>query len=284
MNYRHSYHAGNFADVVKHAVLARILTYLKLKPQPFRVIDTHAGTGRYDLAGTEANKTGEWQDGIARLYHATVPDDVAPLLAPYLDAVRSANAGSVDLKVYPGSPLIAHHLLRPGDSLIANELHPEDFAVLKAELRGRTGAKALNLDAWVAVKSLLPPPERRGVILIDPPFEHPDEFDALAEALAGALQRFANGVYLIWYPVKNQFAAGKFVSAAAEFGCSKMLDVRLKICEPFAGLGLTETGLLVLNPPFSLQPELDVLLPYLTATLSQGRGAAFRLSNPMPAR
>jgi 23S rRNA (adenine2030-N6)-methyltransferase len=279
MNYRHAYHAGNFADVVKHAVLARVLTYMKQKPQPFRVIDTHAGPGRYDLGGVEAGKTGEWQDGIGRLIDAHLPDDVAVLLAPYLDAVRSVNLPET-LAFYPGSPLIARHLMRPEDALVANELHPEDFEHLRAELRRAANTKVLNLDAWVAVKSLLPPPERRGVILIDPPFEQRDEFQHLTEALANALQRFANGVYLAWYPVKDRVAADRFVEEAAKLGCRKLIDVRLTISAPFAGLGLTETGLLIFNPPFTLKPELEVLLPFLTDLLGEGRGAGFRLSEP----
>lgn len=276
MNYRHAYHAGNFADVVKHAILARVLTYMKQKPQPFRIIDTHAGCGRYDLTSVEASKTNEWRDGIARLIDADMPADVAVLLAPYLDAVRSVNRPG-ELAIYPGSPLIAHFLMRPGDQLVANELHGDDLEKLKSEFRRVEGTKVLGLDAWVAVKSLLPPTERRGVILIDPPYESPDEFERLTESLGNALRRFANGVYLIWYPVKNQAASNRFVHDVSQLGCSKMLDVRLTISAPFAGLGLTETGLLILNPPFNLKGELEVLLPFLSELLAEGRGAGFRL-------
>ena len=279
MNYRHAYHAGNFADVIKHAILARVLTYMKLKPQPFRVIDTHAGAGRYDLSSVEAGKTGEWHDGIERLMGGGIPQTIEPLLAPYLDAVRSVNVSDA-LNFYPGSPVIARHLMRPGDQLTANELHPDDFAALKAELRRVPDATVMNLDAWVAVKALLPPPERRGVILIDPPYERTDEFQRLSEALANGLQRFATGVYLVWYPVKDQAAANRFVDSICALGCNKILDVRLTVSDPFAGLGLTETGLLILNPPFNLKAELDVLLPYLADRLGQGRGAGFRMNQP----
>ena len=276
MNYRHAYHAGNFADVVKHVILARVLTYMKLKPQPFRVIDTHAGAGRYDLTGLEAGKTGEWHDGIGRVFDCKVPEQVMPLLAPYLDAVRSVNAPGV-LTYYPGSPLIARYLMRSGDHLVANELQAEDFAALSQELRRSSGTKVLNLDAWAAIKSLLPPPERRGVILVDPPYEKTDEFQRLEQALAEALKRFATGVYLIWYPVKGLAAANDFVRDVTGLGCPKMLDVRLTISDAFAGLGLTETGLLILNPPFNLKAELDVLLPFLVGRLAEGRGAGFQL-------
>lgn len=300
MNYRHAYHAGNFADVVKHAILARILTYMKLKPQPFRVIDTHAGTGRYDLGGVEASKTGEWRDGIARLTgtetgtdftgtdftgtHFTgqdftgqgLPADVAVLLQPYLDVVTSLNVPGA-LTVYPGSPVIARRLMRPGDHLVANELHPDDFAALKAEFRRVPDTKVLNLDAWVALKSLLPPPERRGVVLIDPPYEAAGEFAHLPDALSEALKRFATGVYIIWYPVKDHDVADQFVRAASHLSSAKILDVRLTISRPFAGLGLTETGLLILNPPYSLHGELQTLMPFLVERLAEGQGASYRL-------
>lgn len=278
MNYRHAYHAGNFADVVKHAVLARILTYMKLKPQPFRVIDTHAGIGRYDLTGVEAGKTGEWHDGISRVIDCDMPANVEKLLQPYLEAVRSVNLPGA-LTFYPGSPVIARQLMRPGDQLVANELHADDFGALRTELRRTPDTKVLNLDAWVAVKSLLPPPERRGVILIDPPFEDGNEFAHLAEGLGNALQRFATGVYVIWYPVKDQGLADRLVRDVSLLGAVKMLDVRLKLCEPFAGLGLTESGLLILNPPFNLRDELELLMPFFVERLGTGRGADYRLQS-----
>ena len=279
MNYRHAYHAGNFADVVKHVLLARVITYMKLKPQPFRVIDTHAGAGRYDLTGIEAGKTQEWRDGIGRLSDTGMPSDVAELLAPNLDAVASVNPPGM-MTFYPGSPVIARHLMRAGDALAANELHPEDFALLKSELRRVADTKAMNLDAWVAVKALLPPPERRGVILIDPPFEKSDEFAKLTEAVQAGLRRFASGVFVIWYPVKDHSTADRFIADIVAAGCRKILDVRLKISEPFAGLGLTETGVVVLNPPFSLKRELETLLPYLVDRLGDGRGAGYTISEP----
>lgn len=276
MNYRHAYHAGNFADVLKHVILARVITYMKLKPQPFRVIDLHAGAGCYDLTSVEAGKTGEWHDGIGRLMDAELPSDVAALLAPYIDTVAALNA-SGELKTYPGSPLIARALMRDVDTLVANELHPEEAALLKSTLRR---SKITTLDAWTAIKSLLPPQERRGVVLIDPPFEKSDEFDRLVDALRDGLQRFANGVYIVWYPIKNAVAADRLVAQAALLGCTKLLDVRLRIGEVFPGLGLTETGVLLLNPPFSLQRELSVILPELVACLGQDRHAAFSLGMP----
>lgn len=280
MNYRHAYHAGNFADVLKHVILARVMTYLKLKPQPFRVIDLHAGAGRYDLGSIEAAKTGEWRDGIGSLLAADVSGEAEALLAPYIDTITALN-GAGELKVYPGSPLIARSLMRDGDRLVANELHPEEAALLKSELRRCETSKVTTLDAWTAIKSLLPPPERRGIVLIDPPFEKPDEFVRMTDAIAEGLRRFANGVYIVWYPVKNAAAADRMVDGVARLGCRKMLDVRLKVAEPFPGLGLTETGVLVLNPPFSLRAELDVLMPVLVACLGQDRGAGCTMTEPV---
>ena len=169
MNYRHAFHAGNFADVLKHIVLVRILLYLQEKPAAFRVIDTHAGAGRYDLAGTEAQRSGEWLTGIARMMQARFSEKALPLLAPYLDIVRSFNSGA-ELAAYPGSPLIARALLRPQDRLTACELEPVARKQLIDALRRDTQARVVDLDGWTALTAFVPPNERRGLVLIDPPF------------------------------------------------------------------------------------------------------------------
>ena len=274
MNYRHAYHAGNFADVLKHVILARVIEHLKLKPQPFRIIDTHAGTGRYDLTSVEAGKTGEWEGGIGRLSTANFPVAVRDLLAPYLQAVQSLN-GDGPLRHYPGSPLLARMLMRRGDQLVANELHEADHGELKALFNNAPDSKILNLDAWTAVKSLLPPKERRGAILIDPPFEKTDEFERLASAVENALSRFQTGVYLIWYPLKDERAAGRFLDRVKSAGAPKGLDVRLWIANPSEAAGLAGSGVLVINPPYRLAAELDELLPVLASLMSQGPGAGY---------
>lgn len=263
MNYRHAYHAGNFADVLKHVILVRIIEYLKRKPAPFRVIDTHAGAGRYDLCSAEAGKTGEWRDGVGRLRDAAAPSQVASLIQPYLDAIAgSLTSGRTPLD-YPGSPLIALARMRACDTLIANELHAADAALLKSALSGVRNAKTLALDGYQAVKSLLPPPERRGVVLIDPPFEQPGEFANLAEALDEGLDRFATGIFMVWYPVKDRLAADGLVSHVSAKPDLNTLDARLAVSAPFPGLGLTETGVLVVNPPYRLRDELEIILPWL---------------------
>src|SRR5580704_6989195 len=212
MNYRHAFHAGSFADVLKHAVFARILGHLGEKAAAFRVIDTHAGAGLYDLASAPAARTGEWRDGIGRLLAAELPDDIRALLAPYLAAVTAANGGQAQnqalgqaLRHYPGSPLIALSLMRPQDRLVACELEPRAAAALKGVLRDRR-AKVLALDGWTALGAYVPPKERRGVVLVDPPFEEAADFTRLASALAAAHRKWPTGIYLLWYPIKERDA------------------------------------------------------------------------------
>ncbi len=272
MNYRHAFHAGNFADVVKHAILVRLLEYLKRKPAPFRVIDTHAGRGRYDLAGPEAERSPEWRDGIGRLLAATLPPDADALLAPYLGAVRTENAGDA-LTAYPGSPLIARHLLRPQDRLSALELHPEEAAALRALFAGDIQVRASAVDGWQALPAFVPPKEKRGLILVDPPFEEKGEFERLAGGLARAHRRFPSGLYALWYPIKDPDAVAAFTAALAATGIPRMLRIELTIRAPSTPARLHGTGMVVVNPPFTLEAELASLLPALAAILADaGRG------------
>src|SRR5437868_3009455 len=218
MNYRHAFHAGNFADVLKHIVLTRILLYLQEKPAAFRVIDTHAGAGRYDLTGSEAERSGEWRTGIARIMQARFSEKALPLVAPYLDIVRAFNA-KAELKAYPGSPLIARALLRPQDRLTACEIEPGARKALIDALRRDTQARVVDLDGWTALNAFVPPNERRGLVLIDPPFEAKDEFERLADGFGEAFRKWPTGSYLIWYPVKSRRAAdllARYVAESAE--------------------------------------------------------------------
>lgn len=277
MNYRHAYHAGNFADVVKHAVLALVLEHMKRKETPFRVVDTHAGTGLYDLAGEEAQKTGEWQHGIGRILAAAPPGEIAAILAPYLDAVRAENDGG-PLVCYPGSPRVARRLMRPGDRLVVNEAHPEDAARLAALFANDRAVKVMTLDGWTALKALLPPKERRGVVLVDPPFEEPGEFKRLIDGLVAAHRRFATGTVILWYPIKDERLVRAFQRDAAALAIPKLLSAELLIRAPSSVGELAGSGLLILNPPFTLEAQLAVLLPYLAATLARGKGAGHRLA------
>ena len=279
MNYRHAYHAGNFADVLKHAVFARIVEYLKRKDAPFRIVDTHAGRGRYALDSVEAAKTREWEGGIGRLLGAEaapLPVEAARLIAPYLDAVRAENGGGA-LRVYPGSPLIARRLMRAQDTLVVNELHPEERAHLQAALGRDRRVRTMALDGWIALKSLLPPKERRGIVLIDPPFEEEGELDRLAQGLAQGLRRFETGVYLAWYPIKDSKPVARFHAALAATGRSRLIGVQLMLRRAGSPETLNGCGLIVANPPHTLAEELATLLPALARRLGEGTAASYRV-------
>ena len=278
MNYRHAYHAGNFADVMKHAILALAIEHLKLKPAPFRVIDTHAGAGHTAIGGDAANRTGEWRDGIGRLLSDSLPPDAAAILQPYLSAIRAANGGSGDrcaeLSIYPGSPQIARSLLRRGDSLVANELHPADHAELARHFAGDPQSKVLGLDGWTALRSLLPPRERRGIVLVDPPFEAPGEFHRLVDGLRDAARRFETGIYLLWYPVKDHKRTRSFLSRLTELGLPKLAVAELLIRKPVNPDLFNGCGLVIVNPPYLLGEKLDGLMPFLADRLAAGPGAS----------
>lgn len=269
MNYRHAYHAGNFADVVKHAVLVLLLRALRAKDKPFAVLDTHAGTGRYDLSSAAAQKTGEYRDGIARLLAAAVPP---PLAVPYLDLVRAANAGRAELAVYPGSPLLARALLRPGDRLVPVELHPEDAATLRALFRGDPQVAVHRRDGYEALKALLPPSERRGLVLIDPPFEAADEAERLIAGLRAAAARWPGGIYAVWYPIKARAPVERFHAGLAMTGLRRLLLAELTVFAAEHPDRLNGCGLVLVNPPWRLDEQLRALLPGLQPVLARDGG------------
>ncbi|MDS1134760.1 23S rRNA (adenine(2030)-N(6))-methyltransferase RlmJ [Nitratireductor indicus] len=275
MNYRHAYHAGNFADVVKHAVLARIVEYLKRKDKAFRVIDTHAGIGLYDLSSEEAQKTGEWREGIGRLIDANLEDETRNLLNPLLEAVHAVNPEG-ELLRYPGSPRVTRHLLRREDRLTAIELHPADAEVLKAGFSGDYQTRVIALDGWLALGAHLPPKEKRGLVLIDPPFEKEGEFERIVAGLKKAYQRWPGGIYAVWYPIKDHKAVASFRRLLAESGIADIVDIRLELRPPSPEPRLDGTGMIVVNPPYVLEEEMSRLLPALAAILGDnGQGHAF---------
>jgi 23S rRNA (adenine2030-N6)-methyltransferase len=284
MNYRHAFHAGGFADVIKHIVLVRILTYLQEKASPFRFIDTHAGAGLYDLTSEEARRGGDWLTGIARLRQARFSADTAPLIEPYLDIVRAFNPDS-ELNTYPGSPLIARALLRPQDRLTACEVEPKARKRLVEALRRDAQARVADIDGWLALPAFVPPNERRGLVLIDPPYEQKDEFERLAEGFAQAFAKWPTGSYLLWYPVKSRRATddlARRVAEAVTAGPSpgKCLRLEFSVAPQNAGAALTSTGLLIVNPPWTLSGELKAILPELQKPLGQGGAGRFRLETP----
>ena len=262
MNYRHGYHAGNFADVIKHLALVGILLHLKKKDTAFSVVDSHAGRGRYDLTGTEAGKTGEAGAGIGRLrddFSGTVPE----ALATYLALARENDA------FYPGSPLIAAKLLRPQDRLTAIEKHPEEFAQLKETLAPFRNAQAEEGDGYRRTVKLLPPSSRRGLVLMDPPFESPDEFSLLAQTAREAWRKFATGIYLVWYPVKSQAQAAGFAGEVLAGGMEKVLAIETVV--PAVEGKLARAGLLVINPPYGFEAGMgqatQLIAPRLDAEI-----------------
>lgn len=281
MNYRHAFHAGNFADVVKHVVLARILAYLGRKDAPYRVIDTHAGAGLYDLQGDEARRTGEWEGGIGAVLRHSFAPDIATLLAPWLEAVRAVNAPAqdaalaADLRHYPGSPLIAQALTRPQDRLLFCETVAGVRAALTESVGRDARAKVLATDAWQALHAYLPPKERRGLVLVDPPFEEPGEFHRLAEGLIEAHRRWSTGIYALWYPIKDVRAVDAFRREIERAGIPKTLSVQFDLRAVRQADTMTGCGMVIVNPPFTLAEELRTLLGALAPVLAtDGTGRA----------
>jgi 23S rRNA (adenine2030-N6)-methyltransferase len=274
MNYRHAFHAGNFADVMKHALLVRILAYLQRKETPLRVIDTHAGIGLYDLAGDQAQRTGEWGEGIGRLEAPFAPQ-VETILAPYRAVVAAVRARHGP-KTYPGSPAIMREMLRRQDQGVFVELHPKDHATLSERYNAVTNLKVLHLDAWIALHALIPPKEKRGLVLIDPPFEEPNEIGRVGDELLRAVAKWPTGTYAAWYPVKD-LAPVDAVTKALDSALSRPgLRLELYIDRPDDPERLNGCGLFVVNPPWTLREEAEILLPALAERLSRGRYGAYR--------
>jgi 23S rRNA (adenine2030-N6)-methyltransferase len=273
MNYRHAFHAGNFADVMKHALLVRLIAYLKRKDAPFRVIDTHAGIGLYDLEGDEAKRTGEWVDGVGRLGEPFAPA-VEALLAPYREILAAVRARHGP-RAYPGSPAIVREMLRPGDRGIAVELHPADHATLAERLAAAPTMKAMHLDGWTALHALVPPKERRGLVLVDPPFEVPGEIERLPAEILKAAAKWPTGVYAGWYPIKEGRAVDRALAPLAS-APRPVLRLELLVDRPDDPTRLNGCGLFVVNPPWTLAEEAGILLPALAERLSRAGYGAFR--------
>jgi 23S rRNA (adenine2030-N6)-methyltransferase len=276
MNYRHGFHAGNFADVLKHAVLARMLMHLRAKDKPFRVIDTHAGRGAYDLSADQAKRTGEWRDGIGRIAGAAASGGnkldpaLADFLGPYLEALAAWRAERGP-SAYPGSPAIIRHFLRPDDRLIAVEAQDESFAKLARLFPPGSRAKALKLDGYTAWNAYVPPKERRGLVIVDPPYEAPDEFAHVAASLEAAARKWPSGMTLIWYPVKDRALVQRFAERLAQLALPELWRVEIDTGESSGDeAGLRACGLILANPPWTLPAELGAVLPRLAKRLARG--------------
>jgi 23S rRNA (adenine2030-N6)-methyltransferase len=317
MNYRHAFHAGNFADVVKHVVLARILVHLRGKPAAFRVIDTHAGAGIYDLAGEEASRSGEWRAGIGRLLTAPIGPAVQALLKPYLDVVASLNSApaaslvpaqagtqrddsgqnqrSLDHGVrgneqvadaspgmestfttYPGSPVLVRAFLRPQDRLVACELEPKAYALLAHHLAGDRRVKTIAIDGWMALNAYVPPSERRGIVIVDPPFEEAQDFTRLAHGLEAAHRKWASGIYVLWYPIKGRQGPDALARRLKRSSVARILRAELAVGATPAQGPLGGCGLIIINPPWALENELAAILPELVNVLGS-RNSNYRL-------
>jgi 23S rRNA (adenine2030-N6)-methyltransferase len=276
LNYRHAFHAGNFADVLKHVILVRVLLHLRDKESAFRVIETHAGAGRYDLQSDAATRTGEWRNGIGRLLAKSIGHQADEIIAPYLAIVRGPNAGA-NLRSYPGSPAFALALSRSQDRLVFHERHPEEYAALSALLGSGSRFRAVEDDGWTALKAELPPPERRGLVLIDPPFEEPGEYARMAAGLAEAHRRWATGIYLLWYPIKDAREVDLFARRVVKLGIPKILRAELAVGTPASDAPLAACGVLAVNPPWPLEGNLKTLLPALASALGQNQSRTYRL-------
>jgi 23S rRNA (adenine2030-N6)-methyltransferase len=276
LNYRHAYHAGNFADVHKHALLARILIYLREKPAAFRVIDSHAGAGLYDLSGPEAQRSGEWHGGVERLLTASTAGPARKLLAPYREAIAALNDGG-GLKRYPGSPALARAFLRPQDRMIACELEPHAASALARNLRSDGRIKIVAIDGWTALSAYLPPKERRGLVLIDPPFEQDNEFTQSANALAAAHRKWATGIYMLWYPIKGRTQPDALAKRLRRLAIPKLLRCELTVAPLSDPSRFNGSGLIVVNPPWTLEKELRALMPALAAALGRDGKGGYRI-------
>ncbi len=272
MNYRHAFHAGNHCDVLKHSALALVLARLVAKDKPFAVLDTHVGRGIYDLEGDAARRSAEHEGGIGRLWEIAAPP---PALEPYLATVRRHNPFG-GLRWCPGSPAIVRDYLRERDDLKLCELHPEEREALMTAMAGDARVRVFDRDGYQAVRAFLPPRTRRGLVVIDPPFEAPGEYARLGDALRDGLKRWATGTFLIWHPLKDAGGYADFLRTVRALAPARMLSAELMVKAAAPGV-LSGSGLVVINPTFGLGDSLLEILPFLADVLAVGEGAGWRL-------
>jgi 23S rRNA (adenine2030-N6)-methyltransferase len=274
--YRHAFHAGNHADVLKHCVLTSVLRHMNEKPKPYRLVDTHAGAGGYSLDSPYARKHAEFEHGIARLLER---DDLPPALSDFVGLVRQFNGGG-RLEQYPGSPALGRMLLRPRDQHRLFEVHPTEHRILAAYLARAEGAQVFGSDGFDGLKAQLPPPSRRAVVLIDPSYEGRADYGRVVAALRGALVRFAAGVYLVWYPQVNKLESAQLPKRLVGLAPKGWLHASLTVQQPSeGGFGLSGSGVFVVNPPYTLHAELLGVLPFLARSLGRDAGAHYQLEH-----
>ena len=277
LSYRHAFHAGNHADVLKHLILLQIAEYLAEKPAPFWIIDTHAGAGRYALESAHASKLAEYKDGIGRLWEAR---GLPPAAKDYVDMVRQLNPDG-QLRHYPGSPWLARQMLRDGDRLRLYEMHTTDAKLLLECFKGTGREVAItDGDGFTGLKAILPPPPRRALVLIDPSYETKSDYTAVVKALQEALKRFPTGTYALWYPMLSKLESRQLPDKLKRLGCSNWLHATLEVKAPSRdGFGMNGSGMFVINPPWTLEKKLHETLPKLTELLAQGPGAKYTLES-----
>ncbi|CBJ83224.1 conserved hypothetical protein [Xenorhabdus bovienii str. Jollieti] len=263
LSYRHSFHAGNHADVLKHTVQSLIIESMKGKEKPFLYLDTHAGAGRYQLSGEHAERTGEYLEGIARIWQR---DDIPEELTAYMSAVKALNPHGV-LRYYPGSPLIARHLLREYDELNLSELHSSDFPLLRSEFSRDERVRLLREDGYQQLKSKLPPKSRRGFVLIDPPYELKSDYQNVVKGILEGYKRFATGTYALWYPVVLRQQIKRMLKDLESTGIRRVLQIELGVRPDSDQRGMTASGMIVINPPWKLEQQMKAVLPWLHQVL-----------------
>jgi 23S rRNA (adenine2030-N6)-methyltransferase len=287
VNYRHQFHAGNFADVVKHVLLVQLVRALQRKEKGFLYLDTHAGRGRYDLTaaarGDSTARKPEWPDGIGRLYgRAGLPAPVEDYVALVRDFDRRAGFGAESPRVFPGSPWLARMLARPQDRLALCEKHPDEFAALRAEFRFSPGASVHEMDGYVAVRAMLPPPEKRALVLMDPPFEAQDEWRLMGTALRAGLRRIPSGVFAVWYPLTERAKVDAFFSELVALQPPPTLVAELVIAGEHAALKMKGCGLAIINPPWRFDRAAEPLMAFLVEVLAQAPGGDARVTWLVP--
>ncbi|HHE3685752.1 TPA: 23S rRNA (adenine(2030)-N(6))-methyltransferase RlmJ [Pasteurella multocida] len=271
LSYRHSFHAGNHADVLKHLVLMLIIENLQQKEKGFYYLDTHAGVGRYRLFSEEAEKTAEFEQGIARLWQR---DDLPEEVARYIKLIKQANYGGKALRYYAGSPLIAAKMLRPQDRALLTELHPSDYPLLRNNFKEFDNVTTKRDNGFQQLKATLPPKERRGLVLIDPPYELKEDYDLVVNAIEEGYKRFATGIYAIWYPVVLRQQTKRILKGLEKTGIRKILQIELAVRPDSDQRGMTASGMIVINPPWTLTQQMQNILPYLTDVLvPEGTGS-----------
>ncbi|EGQ8580395.1 23S rRNA (adenine(2030)-N(6))-methyltransferase RlmJ [Vibrio cholerae] len=268
LSYRHSFHAGNHADVLKHIVQSLILNSLQQKEKPFVYHDTHSGVGRYDLTHEWSEKTGEYKQGIARVWQQ---DHIPAELDSYLDAIRQFNQGET-LRYYPGSPRVARAHLREQDRMVLTELHPSDYPLLEQEFHRDRQVSIYKEDGFARLKASLPPQERRGLVLIDPPYELAKEYRDVVRAIAQSYKRWATGIYAIWYPVVNRCDIDDMLEGLQGLEIRKILQIELGVAPDTNERGMTASGMIVINPPWTLESQMQTILPFLKQAIAPATG------------